>query len=104
MIKIARSWRISYIKRTEDTVELGRQIDHVLMKKPVDVPKVEQLVRERARLVTEMELEFVRRWADWENVFTPSQSQKLEEIYRNEFRKIPHPVLGTQAFEPVLPV
>jgi hypothetical protein len=59
---------------------------------------VKELVCRRAELIRELDAEYVDVWVRLGRVLTDEQYERLQAIYRREFERLPHPVLGSDAF------
>lgn len=78
---------------------MGTAIDAELVKSTIDVDTVKALVRERQNLVVAAEDEFIDEWVSMRAELSDEQYEQLVGAYRREFHRLPHPVLGTSAYE-----
>ncbi len=98
LLSQAQAWRQRYVAAAEEIVKLGHEVDRELLKRFVDVPRVKELVYRRAELIRELEAEYADVWVALGRTLTDEQYEKLQAIYRREFERLPHPVLGSDAF------
>lgn len=101
---IARGWRERYIQFAEPILRLGNEVDAVLLERHVDLPAVNKLADERRDLIEQAERAFFETWEELRNVVNDEQYERSIAIYRREFAHMPHPVLGTSAWEAPLGV
>lgn len=90
-----RDWRVKYIEFAERIVELGNAIDKELNEYDVDVNKVMAMLQQRLDLMARVERAFIDAWMSLHKLMARDEHAKLQQIYRREFRRLPHPVLGS---------
>jgi hypothetical protein len=93
-------WRQRYIELVEPATELGREIDLALMNHPPELSRITALLDQRRSIMARAEDEFIEAWVGLDKILDRTQYSRLAEIYRREFQKLPHPVLGTGDHEP----
>ncbi|MBV9312848.1 MAG: hypothetical protein JO100_03700 [Pseudonocardia sp.] len=93
-------WRQRYIELVEPAAELGREIDLALMNHPPEPTRITALLDQRRSIMARAEEEFVEAWMGLDKILDRAQYSRLMEIYRREFQRLPHPVLGTGDHEP----
>lgn len=101
IVKVVRQWRVRYIELAETIVPMGEQIDDKLNTYDADLAEIKRMTRQRLELMTEMELEFIDTWDQLTRTLSAEQWETLQEIYRHEFKMLPHPILGARAHAPL---
>lgn len=99
ILELVKAWRKRYVKFAEEIVTVGRDIDRQLLEWPVDTDRVRSLAFQRLELIKALESEFISVWANLRLTLTNEQHKKLQSIYRREFVKLPHPILGTDTYD-----
>jgi hypothetical protein len=87
-------WRQRYIELVEPAAELGREIDLALMNHPPVPSRITVLLDQRRSIVARAEEEFIEAWVGLDKILDRAQYSRLMEVYRREFQRLPHPVLG----------
>jgi hypothetical protein len=95
VIDTVRDWRAKYIEFAEAIVSLGNAIDKELHEYDVDLNKVMAMLQRRLDLMAQAEKAFVDAWMSLHKLITRDEHVTLQQIYHREFRKLPHPVLGS---------
>lgn len=93
-------WRQRYIELVEPAAELGREIDLALMNHPPVPSRIAALLDQRRSIMARAEEEFIEAWVGLDKILDRAQYSRLMEVYRREFQRLPHPVLGTGDHEP----
>ncbi len=99
ILQKVKRWREQYIQFAEQIVHIGQEIDRELLKRHVDLTKVEQLIERRLEVIKAVEREFIRTWIDLRESMDEEQYERLQAVYRREFMNLPHPILGSAAKE-----
>lgn len=92
-------WKKRYIEYAEGILALGDEIDRELCQHSVDLQKVHELAAKRREQMARMESEYLEAWARVNKLFTAEQYDALFEVYRAEFKNLPHPIIGSDARE-----
>ncbi len=99
VVDIARRWRERYIELVEPIVRLGHEVDAHLLERHVDLGAVNNLAAQRRELIATAEHEFFQAWESLRGVVDDEQYERSIAVYRREFAHVPHPVLGTTAWD-----
>jgi hypothetical protein len=97
IIEIVNSWRTNYIGFAERIADMGEAIDRELLEHHIDVAKTKDLCEQRSQEIRLMESEFVDRWEGLQNVLSSEQFDTLISLYKKEFQRLPHPILGERS-------
>lgn len=96
IIDIVEDWRKHYVELMEQIVRLGDEADSVLNNYEIDATRVKELAWERRQIIGQLEDDFVDAWISYQRELTTEQFDRLIDVYEQEFRELPHPILGVK--------
>ncbi len=96
IIDVVQAWRRRYVELVEQIVALGDEADRYLNNFVIDTGAVKALAAQRRELIASLEDEFVDAWVEYQAKLSEEQFDRLIEIYEEEFRNLPHPILGAK--------
>jgi hypothetical protein len=99
IVSLSVEWKYRYVKAAEEIVSLGNAIDRELCEHDVDTDAVQTLAARRRDVIGQLEDEYVETWAHGNRVMSADQFDMILRIYHDEFKRLPHPIIGTDAFE-----
>jgi hypothetical protein len=96
ILALAAEWRTVYLTHIRQVIDLGRQIDRLLLERDIGA-SVDELIERRINVMSELDHEFIQRWHAISDVLTDENDRRLKQVYLQEIEGLPHTVLGSTA-------